>query len=110
MAAFMQLVRKTKVYKERRRTLEATYRAEYRFDEGNVEWLAEHFLHESQETRGGALSPKQQMEVFLRHIGDPGFQVGVGEDIDIHQTTVSKTFAKVLDQVNGKAQLWIRFP
>ena len=32
------------------------------------------------------------MEVFLRHIGDPGFQVGVGEDIGIHQTTVSKTF------------------
>ena len=110
MAAFMQLVRKTKVYRERRRTLEATYRAEYRFDEGNVEWLAEHFLHESQETRGGALSPKQQMEVFLRHISDPGFQVGVGKDIGIHQTTVSKTFAKVLDQVNGKAQLWIRFP
>ena len=37
------------------------------------------------ETRGRALSNKQRMEGFLRHVGDPGFQTGVGEDIGIHQ-------------------------
>ena len=36
------------------------------------------------ETKGGALSNKQRMEVFLRHVGDPGFQTGVGEDMGIH--------------------------
>jgi hypothetical protein len=50
------------------------------------------------------------MEIFLRHIGDPRFQVGVGEDIGIHQTTVSNTFANVLNRIIEKADLWINFP
>ncbi|KAJ8020987.1 hypothetical protein HOLleu_40735 [Holothuria leucospilota] len=50
------------------------------------------------------------MEVFLRCIGDPGFQVGVGKDIGIHQSTVSRTFADVLDKVVAKADTWIQFP
>nr|CAI5832890.1 unnamed protein product [Callosobruchus analis] len=41
----------------------------------SVEWLAEHFLRDKFEIRGG----------------DPGFQSGVAEDIGVHQTTVSLT-------------------
>ena len=37
--------------------------------------------HISLENRGGTLSNKQKMEVFLRYVGDPGFQIGVGKDI-----------------------------
>ena len=37
--------------------------------------------HISLEKRGGTLSNKQKMEVFLRYVGDPGFQIGVGKDI-----------------------------
>ena len=33
---------------------------------------------------------------FLWHISDPGFQTGEGEDIGIHQSTVSRTFATVV--------------
>ena len=46
--------------------------------------MSEYFLGENTETKGGALSNKQRMEVFLRHVGDPGFQTGVGEDMGIH--------------------------
>lgn len=73
-------------------------------------WLGEHFLQDTGETRGGCLSVKHQMEVFLRHVGDPGFQVGVAEDKGIDQSTVCKTFSKVLMQIVAKAYLWITFP
>ena len=106
----MNIPRKAKVYEERKTCPSPIYRSLYRFDEENVAWLAENFLVDSGETRGGALSVKQKMEVFLRHIGDPGFQVGVGNDIGIHQTTVCKTFSDVLRQIVEKADLWIRFP
>ena len=43
-------------------------------------------------------------------MGDPGFQVGVGEDLGIHQSTVSTTITRVLDQMMTKAELWIKFP
>jgi hypothetical protein len=82
----------------------------YRFDEEDVIWMGEHFIDDATgETRGGALTTKQQMEVFLRHVGDPGFQEGVGLDIGVHQSTVSKTFVKVLNRIVEKA-LWINFP
>jgi hypothetical protein len=65
----------------------------------------------SDEKRGGKLSGKEQMEVFLRYLADPGHQLGVGEDKGVHQTTVSKTFSKVvLSHVTEKADLWIKFP
>nr|CAI5855535.1 unnamed protein product [Callosobruchus analis] len=31
----------------------------------NVEWLAEHFLEDTAETRGGALNSRQKMQIFL---------------------------------------------
>lgn len=37
------------------------YLVPFRFSEENVEWMAEHFLGEAVETRGGAMPPKQQM-------------------------------------------------
>ena len=66
--------------------------------------MAEHFLDSTWETRGGALTTKKQLQVFLRYVGDPGFQVGVGEDIGIQQSTVSKTFVKVLNKIVFKVQ------
>ena len=102
--------RKQKEYKPRRVHPLDTYRDLFRFKEENVTWMADYFLGESTETRGGALNSKQRMEVFLRCIGDPGFQIGVGEDIGITQSTVSKTFTAVLDKVVEKADTWIMFP
>ena len=45
--------------------------------------MSEYFLGENTETKGGALSNKQRMGVFLWHVGDPGFQTGVGESIKV---------------------------
>ena len=50
------------------------------------------------------------MEVFLRHVGDRGFQTGVGEDMEIRQSTVSRTFATVVEAIVAKADTWIQFP
>jgi hypothetical protein len=50
----------------------------YKFEECNVNFLTytSTFVGSYQEARGGTLWPKQKMEVFLRYVGDPGFQVG----------------------------------
>ena len=72
--------------------------------------MSEYFSAENTQTRGGALSNKQRMEVFLRHVGDPGFQTGVGEDMGIHQSAVSRTFATVVEAIVANADTWIQSP
>lgn len=109
MAVFMNL-RQEKIYKRRKVCDRRIYKTLYRFNEENVIVLADHFLGEDEETRGGALSKKLQMELFLRYVGDPGFQSGVGEDVGVHQSSVSKTIKKVCEKIYDKANLWIKFP
>ena len=46
----------------------------------------------------------------MRHVGDPGFQTSVGDDMGIHQSTVSNIFATVVDAIFAKADTWIQFP
>ena len=46
----------------------------------------------------------------MQHVGDPGFQTGVGEDIRIHQSTVSRTCATIVEAIVAKADTWIQFP
>ena len=102
--------RREKGYVARRQCRDTEFKDLYRFEEENVEWMAEHFLTNNGETRGGALTANQQLRVFLRYVGDPGFQVGVGEDIGIQQSTVSKTITKVLYQMIEKSHVWLKFP
>jgi hypothetical protein len=83
--------RKTKEFRRRNQTDISKYKALYRFEEVNVDWITNHFLEERFETRGGSLTSKQRMQIFLRYLADPGFQVGVGEDIGVDQSTVCKT-------------------
>lgn len=90
-------LRKAKTYQQRRVTREVDYRKLYRFDESNVDWITEHFLGTSDEKRGGGLTPKMKMQVLLRYLADPGFQVGVGEDLGVDQTTISKVIKEVSD-------------
>ncbi|CAB0003864.1 unnamed protein product, partial [Nesidiocoris tenuis] len=109
MAAFMQ-VRSAKVYKERRSCRVSEFKKLFRFEEENVKWISDHFLGPEIETRGGALSPEHKMKTFLRYLADPGFQVGVGEDVGVHQSTVSRTVEFVSNKIVEKADLWIKFP
>ena len=44
------------MYAPRRECAESQYKKLYRFEEGNVEWMADHFLEHSGERRGGALT------------------------------------------------------
>lgn len=68
--------RKMKVYRPRRNSDGDNFRDLYRFDRQNFNFLVNHFLFdEREETRGGALNASQKMKIFLRYIGDPGFQV-----------------------------------
>lgn len=43
-------------------------------------------------------------------MADPGFQVGIGAELGVHQTTVSKVIHEVMAKVSDKADQWIRFP
>ncbi|KAJ8913775.1 hypothetical protein NQ315_002681 [Exocentrus adspersus] len=108
MAQFMN-IRKRKYYSPRNDCPDDEYHKLYRFSRANVEWLAEHFLENSEETRGGALNARQKMQIFLRFVSDPGFQIGVGKDEGVHRTTVSKTVKIVLTKIMEKSHLWIRF-
>ncbi|CAH2007108.1 unnamed protein product [Acanthoscelides obtectus] len=90
--------------------ISATSERILRFSRENVSYLANIFLPEVNETRGGALTHIQQMEVFLRRLGDPGFQLGVGLDVGIHQTTVSKIIDKVSREICSKKNQWVKFP
>ena len=59
----MQVPRKQKVYKPRKVQSMDTYRSLFIFHDVNVACISEYFLGKNTETRGGALSNKQRMEV-----------------------------------------------
>lgn len=89
MAAFMN-IRTPKIYNVRRSGHHVhDYKRLFRFDEDNVHWIVQNVLLDNNdvETRGGALSTKQRLEAFLRYVADPGFQVGVCEDLGIDQSS-----------------------
>lgn len=52
MAQFLN-VRKEKIYKTRKECIDDDYKKLYRFNRENVEWLANYFLEDSGEKRGG---------------------------------------------------------
>ncbi|KAK9881852.1 hypothetical protein WA026_018045, partial [Henosepilachna vigintioctopunctata] len=62
------------------------------------------------DTRGGGISRRQQMEIFLRFVCDPGFQSGVAQDEGVHRTTAKKTMRYVMSRVVEQSHNWIRFP
>ena len=103
----------TKVYKTRVNRDEinrATYRKLFRFDKGNVEWLAETFLPENYETRGGCLTQVQRMQTTLAYLADPGYQTSVAQKLGISQATVSRCVADSLERISARQSTWIKFP
>ncbi|XP_046688202.1 putative nuclease HARBI1 [Homalodisca vitripennis] len=106
MAEFMQ-VRQHKHYGARREINKC--KELLRFESESIDFLAAEFLNET-DTRGGGLSPRKQMEVFLRFVADPGFQSGIAEDVGVHRTTACKTVSYVMDKIIDRANFWIHFP
>ena len=109
MAAFLK-VRATKTYKERREPTENDFKKLYRFEKENVEWLSDYLVGNKNERRGAALTSQQKLRIFLRYAADPGFQNGIGEEIGVHQSTVSRTVTFVAEKIIEKAHFWIKFP
>ncbi|KAF4528881.1 hypothetical protein B566_EDAN017320 [Ephemera danica] len=72
--------------------------------------MADHFLPDDNETRGGAASSTQKMEILLRYLADPGYQQGVAADTGFQQNTVSRIVNYVADQILEKADVWVKFP
>ena len=50
------------------------------------------------------------MKIFLRYVGDPGYQNGVAEDIRMHRNTVFDTIWQVTQSIVEQAENWIKFP
>jgi hypothetical protein len=103
-------VRNMKVYKPRLPTPISDFKALYRFEEENVQWLANRFLDENNETRGGALSPVSKIKICLRYLADPGYQKGIGQELGVSQATVSRTVNTVVDSIVSQASEYIKFP
>lgn len=103
-------VRDAKYYKPRLSTLVRDFKDLYRFEERNLQWLADRFLGTNEETRGGALSTAHRMKVCLRYLSDPGYQKGIGEELGVSQATVSRTVNAVVDSIVAHATDWIKFP
>ncbi|KAK9880724.1 hypothetical protein WA026_013047 [Henosepilachna vigintioctopunctata] len=85
MAEFMP-IRQREIYSVRSGINERNGKELLRCNSESVDFLAAKFLEES-DTRGGGISRKQPMEIFLRFVGDPGFQSGVAQDVVVHRTT-----------------------
>ena len=84
--------RQVKMYKNRFNRdgiTDNVYRQLFRFSKENVRWLGECFVDDIQESRGGALTQTQKMEITLRYLADPGFQTSVAQVAGVTQSTVS---------------------
>ena len=81
-----------------------SYKMMYGFEEHNGK------LFFGQRTNEEALTRKQKLECFLRYVGDPGYQMNVGEQLSINQGTVSRTVHEVADKIVSKCKHYIHFP
>lgn len=109
MAAFMNL-RGVKHYRDRRDISPDLSKRLLRFESESVEFITTYFLDENTDARGGGLTARKKMEIFLRYVSDPGYQSGVANDVGVERSTVSKIFASVLDKIVAKSSQWIKFP
>lgn len=101
-----------KVYKIRKSTPtdDILYKNLFRFNRLNVEWLCNYFFEEYFETRGGAINNQTKMELTLRYLAEPRFQISVGHEFGVAQSTASKTILSTLDKIVSKSSDWIIFP
>ena len=55
----------SKEYLPRLPTRDCDFKALFRFEEENFQWLADRFLGQNEETRGGALTSLHKMKICL---------------------------------------------
>lgn len=86
------------------------FKSLYRFNSAQVDWINDHFLQDSEDFRGGKINNLTRMMVFLRFVGDPGFQIGIAEDLGISQSSVCRIVSEVAGKIMEKSEDWIKFP
>lgn len=75
-----------------------------------MEWLVRNILGESNEIRGRASSPIHRMKTCLRYFNNTGYQKGIGQELRINQSTVSKTVKAVVPSIVSQIDRCIKFP
>ncbi|CAH1985213.1 unnamed protein product [Acanthoscelides obtectus] len=50
------------------------------------------------------------MKIRLCYLGDPGYQQGIGQELGVSQTTVSRTVDRVMNSIVAQSNEWIKFP
>lgn len=92
-------VRDQKYYKPRRNPPDRDVKVLFRFEPANVEWIANYFLGQAVESRGGVLSSDHKMKICLRYLAIPGYQSGIAEELGVSQGTVSITVSAVVEKI-----------
>lgn len=89
MADIIVDVRDVKHYKPRLSKLVHDFKVLHLFKERHILWLADRFLGRNEKIRRGALSSVYRMKICLRYLSDPGYQLGIGQELGVSQTTLS---------------------
>ncbi|CAH1993542.1 unnamed protein product [Acanthoscelides obtectus] len=50
------------------------------------------------------------MKIYLRYLGNPGYQQGIGQELGVSQATVSRTVDRVVNSIVTQLNEWIKFP
>ncbi|CAH2005468.1 unnamed protein product [Acanthoscelides obtectus] len=49
-------------------------------------------------------------KICVRYLGDPGYQQGIDQELDVSQATVSRTVNRVVNSIVAQSNEWIKFP
>ncbi|CAH1982352.1 unnamed protein product [Acanthoscelides obtectus] len=50
------------------------------------------------------------MKACQRYLGVPGYQQGIGQELGVSQSTVSRTVDRVVNSIVAQSNEWIKFP
>ena len=65
---------------------------------------------DSAERRGGCLSALTCMEITLKYLSDPGYQISVAQMMGVTQSSVSKIIKQTLHSISSHSSEVIKFP
>ncbi len=76
----------------------------FRFDGDSIEMITDlirpHLEHQSD--RGRPIPPEMTVMIGLRYLASNDYQIGVGDDFGVNQSTVSRCFSLFVDRLSHK--------
>lgn len=61
------------------------------------------------ETRRVQLISVLRMKIWLHYLSDPGYQIGIGQELCVSQVAVSRKMTVVIDSIVAQSSYEIRF-